>query len=98
MRIVNKIAREFVKRKLPFTGNNIHAEKLKHGYIVYSYGIHYPMYIYSNFSRHWFGNSDHYSLTTEKHKTQCKTQCKPQGNKVLHLDTEQMNELIITLI
>ena len=36
-------------------------------YIVYSYGEHYPMFIYSEAANMWFGNSTRYSKTTSKH-------------------------------
>lgn len=37
-------------------------------YVVYSYGEHYPMFIYVD--GQWFENEDNYSPTTSKHRTQ----------------------------
>jgi hypothetical protein len=48
-------------------GNNIYREKLN-SYIVYSYGYHFPMFIYIN--NKWFENSDKYSRTTSKQQAQ----------------------------
>ena len=40
----------------------------KKKYIVYSYGYHYPMYIYID--QMWIGNSTKYSTSTSRHMTQ----------------------------
>jgi hypothetical protein len=37
-------------------------------YIVYSYGVHYPMYVYDYETGKWLGNKDKNSRTTEQHK------------------------------
>jgi hypothetical protein len=39
-------------------------------YIVYSYGWHFPMYIYCRQADLWYGNSDKYSVSTTKHQIQ----------------------------
>ena len=42
-------------------------------YIVYSYGEHEPMYIYSTLLKEWFENGDKYdSNSTKRHYTQLK--------------------------
>jgi hypothetical protein len=38
-------------------------------YTVYSYGNHYPMYVYDKTVDRWYGNSDKYSRTTSRHMT-----------------------------
>jgi len=38
-------------------------------YAVYSYGYHFPMYVYDFETGLWLGNSDKYSRTTSKHQT-----------------------------
>jgi hypothetical protein len=45
-----------------------------HLYIVYSYGHHFPLYIYDEQAQAWCGNSDYYSQTTSRHKTLAKPQ------------------------
>jgi hypothetical protein len=39
-------------------------------YVVYSYGAHYPMYLYDYETQTWFGNETKSSVTTQRHKTQ----------------------------
>ena len=41
-------------------------------YIVYSYGWHFPMYIYCRQADLWYGNSDKYSVSTSKHQAQAR--------------------------
>ena len=41
----------------------------EHLYIVYSYGEHFPMYVYDDSVGMWFDNEDRYSPTTAKHQT-----------------------------
>ena len=38
-----------------------------HTYVVYSYGTHFPMYVYDYEAEKWFGNIDKYSKSTTKH-------------------------------
>jgi hypothetical protein len=45
-------------------------------YAVYSYGYHFPMYVYDFETGLWLGNSDKYSRTTSKHQTMS---CPSQG-------------------
>ena len=37
-------------------------------YVVYSYGHHYPMYVYDYEAGKWLGNNEKSSRTTERHK------------------------------
>ena len=37
-------------------------------YTVYSYGNHYPMYVYDYEACQWYGNADKSTRTTERHK------------------------------
>lgn len=38
-------------------------------YAIYSYGNHFPMYVYDEESGQWLGNSDKYSRTTTSHQS-----------------------------
>jgi hypothetical protein len=38
-------------------------------YVIYSYGSHFPMYVYDETSQQWLGNSDKYSRTTSTHQS-----------------------------
>lgn len=93
--ITNNIARSFVQTHEHFTANNIFAhwddcrspegEFVGRVYIVYSYGLHYPMFIYDPATNQWYENADKYSPTTSKHRSQCRPV--PDAIK---LNTEQM--------
>jgi hypothetical protein len=41
-------------------------------YVVFSYGPHFPMYVYDYQMQEWYGNKDRYSVTTSKHQTQAR--------------------------
>jgi hypothetical protein len=41
-------------------------------YVVYSYGTHWPLYIYDALSTSWFANSGKYSRTTSRHYQQAR--------------------------
>ncbi len=60
-------------------------------YVVCSYGVHYPMWIYDFLTGQWFGNHDKYSRTTSKHKGQTH----PLGVDVKWYDTQTMIQLSI---
>lgn len=59
-----------VAEKKPFYGSNvagywIHA---KMGYyVVFSYGEHYPLYVFDRGQNLWYRNMDKYSATTSQH-------------------------------
>lgn len=38
-------------------------------YVIYSYGSHFPMYVYDEVTQRWLGNSDKYSRTTSTHQS-----------------------------
>jgi len=71
-RVANHSARPCVQNREAFQANNIFAEWRGDGaearYIVYSYGKHFPMYIWTDGK--WYGNSDKYSRSTSKHQSQ----------------------------
>ena len=49
---------------------SIFAEQRENLYIVYSYGTHFPMYVYDETVGIWLGNQDKYSVSTSKHQSQ----------------------------
>jgi hypothetical protein len=79
-RVNNKDMSHYTTYRLPFETNNqtVWGEwRESHGnhlYIVYSYGRHFPLYIYDEQAEQWCGNSDYYSRTTSRHKTLAKPQ------------------------
>jgi hypothetical protein len=44
-------------------------ERFGRVYIIYSYGSHFPMYVYDEVTQRWLGNSDKYSRTTSSHQS-----------------------------
>ena len=75
MRYTNAECREQARRKNYFKNNNdtIYGEwtgNSKDGevYTVFSYGSHFPMFIWT--ADRWFENEDGYSATTARHKNQ----------------------------
>lgn len=72
MPIQNADVRDYVNRRERFiTGNKTMYSVIKNDmYIVYSYGEHWPMYVYDAIGREWFSNKDKSSRTTGKH-TSC---------------------------
>jgi hypothetical protein len=38
-------------------------------YVIYSYGSHFPMYVWDETAKIWLGNSDKYSRTTSTHQS-----------------------------
>ena len=91
MRVANKNARDYVRSRILFQGNNLFSELLRKGYVVYSYGYHFPLFVYSQKTKKWYGNSDKYSSTTSKHNTQCGI------DDYMSKSTNEMQELIQSL-
>jgi hypothetical protein len=94
MKVANKNARQYVDELKEFEGSNTFAENKvafdETGlYVVYSYGYHFPMYIYDYQAGIWIGSRDKYSVSTTKHQSQCR----PSEKIHCWLDTtEQMKE------
>ena len=97
-KIANKNASESVNNRDVFQGSNIFAELLRHHtcgcnenlYVVYSYGHHFPMYVFDYDTREWYANKDKYSSTTSKHQTQCR----PRFEIARKFNTEDLKKLI----
>jgi hypothetical protein len=78
MKVANKNCRQHVQSRTDFTGSNLYGQWRNNivdpetpdnsRYIVFSYGEHYPMFIYANGC--WFENEDKYSVSTSKHRSQ----------------------------
>ena len=44
-------------------------DELHRLYVVYSYGTHFPIYIFDPKAECWYGNKDKYSPTTSRHQS-----------------------------
>lgn len=89
IRTSNRRCKQYVNEKTPFKANHIFAENQGRFYVVYSWGRHFPMYIYDFRNRQWFANKDRYSQSTSVHQSQAR----PSGD-VVYLSTEEMKELL----
>jgi hypothetical protein len=77
--ISNKQARNYVERMEIFKTSNgtIWSDHnlVANTYTVYSYGEHFPMYVYDYSTGEWYGNKDRYymggkpSVTTSRHQS-----------------------------
>ena len=79
-----------VRNKSMFIAGNVFAidYPVTGYYIVFSYGLHWPLFIYDHKKGQWYGNSDKYSVTTSKHYTKLNP-----GNVAL-LNCEEMKRLV----
>ena len=67
MRTANVRSRDLVINRIPFKGNNTHAEYRNGAYVVFSYGW-YPVFVYKD--GQWFENEEGYSMSTKKQMSQ----------------------------
>lgn len=90
--ITNSDAASYVDCQEPFQTNNktLFARKRDGLYVVYSYGEHFPLYVYDFVSGVWFGNGDRYSVTTTRHKTHAR----PQG-EITWCSTDYLRGMIV---
>ena len=82
VKIANRDARQYVKRRQPFTGSSLYAETWlatpssiaegDSGYAVFSYGFHWPLFVAVTLGGRtvWFENKDRHSVSTSKHRSQ----------------------------
>jgi len=70
MKTTNKKSSEFTSAKQAFQANNLKGEWQGGLYIVYSYGW-FPLFIYNLVQDCWLENSERYSVSTSKQRTQC---------------------------
>lgn len=73
MSISNREAATYVAEKKEFKTSNgtiIGSHDLAaNTYTVYSYGEHFPMYVFDYTLNEWWGNRDKYSRTTTRHQS-----------------------------
>jgi hypothetical protein len=76
MKIANSKCRSLVEAKEPFQGSNLWGvwsnstltKSEERFYVVYSWGHHFPIYIYDEVTQQWFGNADRFSASTTRHQ------------------------------
>lgn len=85
IKTTNKEAIKYINSQEEFKGSNTFSEWVNDNYIIYSYGKHFPIYMYEPRFDRWYGNSDKYSVTTSKHQSQLK----PWGD-ILYISKEEL--------
>jgi hypothetical protein len=92
-RISNVDARRYITNRKPFKTNSgaVHCKTTDDLYVVYSYGDHYPMWVYDCISGQWFGNSDQSSKTTQKQKSQTR----PSVDDITMVTTDYLQAMIL---
>ena len=87
----NKYARHFVNDKEQFKASNCFGTWVTANiYAVYSYGFHFPMYVWDANEQQWFGNSLKYSRTTSKQQSQLR----PDVDNIKEFTTGQLKQLV----
>lgn len=98
MRVSNNKARQYVEKLEEFQGSNTMGKWLNVAngrdgtnfiYVVYSYGSHFPMYIYDKIQGKWLGNKDKYSSSTTRHQSLLRP-----SSVGLWYNTDDMKEVI----
>lgn len=89
IRVTRRTARTAVETRSDFKGSNMFGQTLPNGvYAAFSYGPHWPMYVYKD--GRWYGNSSRYSQSTS-----CQSSaCHPFGVDITWLPVEDMLDLV----
>lgn len=95
-KLKNSNVRHAVKTRQQFTNTNgtlFGRWETPFLYVVYSYGEHFPMFLYDNTPerRGWAINTDKRSATTSKHFSQAHPQCETVAS-----DTVTLKKYILT--
>jgi hypothetical protein len=88
----NQKAHLLIKNKEVFKANNIFSIWHGNNYIVYSYGFHFPMYVYNSIENKWYENKDKYSVSTSKQQNQCRIY--DENIQYIKLNTQELQNLI----
>jgi len=99
VKVANKNCRDYVKSRKPFNGSNLWGvwhnstlvESNDRQYVVYSYGHHFPIYIFDEATNQWFANKDKYSQSTTRHQSQARPIW--EGSEMQWLSTDAMRLL-----
>lgn len=86
VKTTNRYASEYVRKREPFTNSNgqLYGEWVTPDcYAVFSYGPHWPLYIWRNGV--WFANRDKYSVTTTRHSSYAYPQRRTLGRSCLQM-------------
>lgn len=83
--------RDAVSARREFKGSNMFARWEGNNllYVVYSYGEHFPMYLYNPGEAKWYGNNDKYSPSTSRQQGACRPYA-----PIEWLDTEALLDVV----
>lgn len=93
---------ELARKKEPFIFNNVFASarlnnpELPATYTIYSYGLHYPLYVYDYEACQWYGNKDGSSQTTNRHRAKFKPHSVAQWVDTATLDRISFKGIVNT--
>lgn len=96
MRVSNNNAIDKVDNLEEFQGSNTFGKWVSYDegrtrlFVVYSYGSHFPMYVYDDNEDTWVGNKDKYSRSTTRHQSLLR----PSKGVEVWLDTEELKSLV----
>jgi hypothetical protein len=86
----NKEADTYTTNREPFKGSNTWGEWVKELYVVFSYGRHFPIYVWDEQLGMWFGNQDKYSRSTTRHQSQLR----PRTDRIEYISTAKIKDLV----
>ena len=91
-RTSNKYADDCTTNREPFKASNTFGEWVKDIYAVYSYGYHFPMFVWADDGDGgvWFENTDKYSRSTSKQQGQLR----PHAHIEYKLTTQELKQLV----
>jgi hypothetical protein len=93
IKTANRAMHEYVNNNEVFTGSNVFAKEVGALYIVFSYGEHFPMYIYDYDHQQWYGNTDRYSQSTTRQQQQARPT--PADGKSIHWHNTEILQRIV---
>lgn len=76
-RVTLKTVRAYVQARKIFKGSHLFSMWVSNNsnqfarYVVYSYGVHFPLYVWDAETNTWYGNVHKYSRSTTRHKSAC---------------------------
>ena len=85
---LNEMRAEVEGRRI-FEGNSVFSNSNDDFYTVYSYGYHFPMYVYDYAIGKWIGNNNKYSCTTSRHQSKCQP-----NNVSFWMGTAEIKEML----
>jgi hypothetical protein len=88
MKATNKKSSQFTEKTLEFKGSNLKGVNEKDFYVVYSYDW-WVLFAYDRFNNVWYENSERYSVSTSKQRSQCH----PHSNTI-QMTHQELKDLI----